>query len=369
MRILVANSSLNKNKPLIRLLDPLVGNFEFSVCSSDRFFASSFSGGTAAFFGPKAGGWGDLSFLPFIILAWPFYFVWLFWKRFKGKVAGILCCDTNEKLLLTFSARILGMKVLWLEAPDKKYHRWSPSTWALILFSNLSSVAGFTSASLKNLLSLGFKKSSLVFVPPAGEWDYARQDDLFSELAVSEKPRFFFKNFSIGTVVDFSDRGHFESLLKALKNCSNIIPNIRLVVIGSGSERRGLNWLSKKLGIESKVWFVGEQEDLVKWFDSFDLFLSLSAKPNLFDLEMVLLAMSRGIPSAVFKHESFDDFIADGDTGLVIASASAEELAKRLIDIEPDKELLKSVGENGKSLVESRLNRRNQSSILASLLE
>ncbi len=369
MKVLVFNSFASKNKPLVRLLNPLLSIAELVVFSSDRLFITAFPTSSSFFFGPRSGGWNDLIFFLFAIISWPVYWLWLVLKAFKHRPGAILLCGVNEKILLTLPAKIMRLKVIWLEFPDRKYSRWSPSTWFLVVFSRMASVAGFTSSSLNDLLAAKFKKDNLVFLPPAGEWDYARQDDLFSELAVSEKPRFFFKSFSIGTVVDFSDRGYFESLLKAVKNCSNIIPNIRLVVIGSGAERRGLNWLSKKLGIENKVWFVGEQEDLVKWFDSFDLFFSLTAKPNLFDLEMVLLSMSRGIPAAVFKHPSYDDFIVDKDTGLVMETFSAGELSKRLIDIEADKNLLKSVGVGGKALIESRFNRGNQTKILASLFE
>jgi glycosyltransferase involved in cell wall biosynthesis len=152
-----------------------------------------------------------------------------------------------------------------------------------------------------------------------------------------------------------------------VKNCSNVIPNIQLVVIGASAERRNLNWLSKKLGIEKKVWFVGEQEDLIKWFDSFDLYFSLSNNPNLFDLETALLAMSRGVPVVVFHHGAFQDFISDGESGFIVEPGKVEALTGKLIDIEPDKHLLKKVGLMGQSLVLERLNRKAQVEKLKSL--
>jgi glycosyltransferase involved in cell wall biosynthesis len=369
MKILVINTLKGRNKPLVGLLNALSSRFVLDVRSSDEFLAGSFPGGRKVLFGPAAGGAFDLLFYPFAAVLWPAYFLWLFFAKLRGRFEALLCIGENEKVLLTLPSRILGLKVLWLELPERRHARWSLSTWLLAWFSRFARVVCFTSASMASLADTGFKRENLVVLPPAAESEYAHQDDIFSELAAADKPRTFFKSFSIGTVVDFSDRGHFETLLKAVKNCSNIIPNIQLVVIGSSRERRNLNWLSRKLGIESKVWFVGEQRDLVKWFDSFDMYFALSSDPNLFDLETALLAMSRGVPTAVFKHGNFDDFLVDGQTGLVMEERDADSLAKKIIDVEPDKRFLERLGANAKDLVDGRLNRKNQVDILVKLFE
>ncbi len=369
MKILVANSLARKNKPLVALLRSLAGHFDLVVRSSDVFFFSSFPGGKKMNFGPSAGGWGDLLFFPWVLISWPFYFIWLLIAVFRGRLKSLICVGANEKVILTLPARLFRLRVFWLEMPDAAYSRFSVSTWLLSWLSRLAVAVCFTSSSLSERVSLGFGRDNVAVLPPAPEADYARQDDIFSKLAVSDKPKVFFKKFSIGTVVDFSDCGHFETLLKAVKNCSNVIPNIQLVVIGSSSQRRNINWLSKRLGIESRVWFVGEQGDLVRWFDDLDLYFSLSDRPNLFDLETALLAMSRGVPAVVFDGERFSDFIADGQTGFVVGSGTEETLTKRLIDIESDKSLLKKVGDGGRLLVEQRLNRRNQVEMLTNLFK
>jgi glycosyltransferase involved in cell wall biosynthesis len=263
----------------------------------------------------------------------------------------------------------MGLKVVWLELPEERCADFSTTTYLAAVFSKLASVVVFNSESLADRQRFGFCKSRLFSLPPAPDDGYARQDDIFSELAVSDKPRVFFKKFSIGAVMDFSGRTSFELLLKAIKNCSNVIPNIQLVVIGPSAERRNLNWLAKKLGIEKNVWFVGEQADLVKWFNDLDLFFSLASRPSLYDLENALLAMSRGVPAAVFYQKAFQDFIVDGQTGLVVESMTVDDLARKLIDVEADKKLLAWIGANGQILTKERFNRKNQATMLARLFE
>ena len=369
MKILVANSFKNKNKPIRSLLKACEPAFDFLIRASDDFFVKSFTNGKRAYFGPATDSWTEPLFFLFAIISWPFFFFWLFFLKINAKIGTLICVNTNEKLLLTLWARLLGLKVIWLELPEKKYKSIFPSTWFLCLFSRLAKMAFFTSLSMEERIKSGFCKKNQNYLSSGPDLEYALQENLFSELAVSDKPYRFFKNFAIGTVVDFSDRGHFETLLRAIKNCSNIIPNIQLVIIGASAERRNLNWLSKKLGIEKKVWFVGEQENLIKWFDSFDLYFSLSANPNLFDLETMLLAMSRGVPAAVFKHGSFRDFISDGDSGFVAEAGNAESLASKLIDIEPNKNLLKKVGSTGQASVLQIFNRRHQAEELIKMIK
>lgn len=368
-RVLIANSLLDGNKPISALFKALSGRFEFLVWATDDFFAEKFPGAEKFYFGPLATGFLAPFFLLFAVIAWPFYFLLLLLRKAKGGIGAVVCVGQKEKILLTWPSCLCGIKVIWLERVEEKYPKFSLLTWLLLVFSRAARIAVFTSSSAKKLVAAGFKDKNITDLSLGVDLDYTHQDNLFSELAVSGKPFRFFKNFSIGTVVDFTDRGQFENLLKAVKGCSNIIPNIQLVVIGSSRERRNLNWLSKKLGIEKLVWFVGEQDDLVKWFDSFDLYFSLANNPNLFDLETALLAMSRGVPPVVFRHEAFSDFINDAETGFIAEGGDVEGLTGKLIDIEPDKKLLKRVGANSQSLVFNRFSRIRQADLLAKLIE
>lgn len=368
-KILIANSLRSGNKPLSALIKALIGRFDLAVWAADSFFVDRFPGAKKSYFGPPAAGAGSVLFILFCVFSWPVYFFLILWQRIRKQIAAVVCLGKNEKILLTLPARLCGAKVLWLEGVEERYHKFSPTTWLLIVFSRLAQVVVFTSSSAQNLSISGFKAKNIVNLSLGVDLDYAHQDNLFSELAVSDKPYRFFKNFSIGTVVDFGDRGQFENLLKAIKSCSNIIPNIQLVVIGASRERRNLNWLSKKLGIEKLVWFVGEQDDLVKWFDSFDLYFSLASNPNLFDLETALLAMSRGVPAVVFRHPAFADFISEGETGFIAEAGDVEALTRKLIDIEPDKKLLKRVGANSQNLVFQNFGRRQQAELLVKLIE
>jgi glycosyltransferase involved in cell wall biosynthesis len=78
--------------------------------------------------------------------------------------------------------------------------------------------------------------------------------------------------------------------------------------------------------------------------------------------------MSREVPVAVFHHGAFEDFIRDGESGFVFETGNIDFLTGKLIDIEPDKGLLKKIGSRGQALVSERLNRRLQAEELIKLI-
>jgi glycosyltransferase involved in cell wall biosynthesis len=364
MKTLVISSAKIKNKPVINLLRSAAEKMDISVSSKDKTLSGSFPSGGKMFTGPDSQFLFGLPFIFYAIVLWPIYLIYLSVKKFKDKVEAIVCLNDNEKILLALPAKILGLKNIWLFFPEKTKTGSRTALFLLARLSILATTGCFTTPSMNFLINKGFKKERVFFLPPSADLDYAHQENIFAKIATNSRPHTF---FSIGAVVNFSDKTYFESLLKAIDSCQNSIPNIRLIIIGSDSERRNLNWLSQRMGIEKRVWFVGAQDDLIKWFNDFDIYFSLSSEPNLFDLETALLAMSRGVPTAVLRHESFSDIIKDNETGFTFETSNFEGLAEKLKTIEENRKLLKNVGENGKTLTYEKMNRNIQTKAFINL--
>jgi len=196
-----------------------------------------------------------------------------------------------------------------------------------------------------------------------------QQDNLFSSLAKADKPYSFYKNFTVGAAVMPGDRRRLEILLQAVKGCVNFIPNFRLVVIGLGPENGNLNWLIKNLGLERRVWLVGEQKNLLQWFDDLDLYVVLAENPSLADLEKALAAASRGLPLVGFPSANLSEVIVEGRNGFTNEINNANALTQKIIALESDERGRKILGENGQRLVLENFDRQKQLKRLKEILE
>jgi len=75
------------------------------------------------------------------------------------------------------------------------------------------------------------------------------------------------------------------------------MPNLRLWMVGDGSERKALESLASELGIDSQITFWGQQLDVAPFFSAADAFIMSS---NSEGLPMSLLqAFSLGLPAIV----------------------------------------------------------------------
>jgi glycosyltransferase involved in cell wall biosynthesis len=99
----------------------------------------------------------------------------------------------------------------------------------------------------------------------------------------------------IGTVAALRAEKALGRLLRAVALLP-IEPPVRLVVVGEGPERPGLEALAAELGLAGRTLFAGHVEDPVGWYRGFDLF-ALSSDTEQMPLS-VLEAMAAGLPVA-----------------------------------------------------------------------
>jgi N-acetyl-alpha-D-glucosaminyl L-malate synthase BshA len=108
----------------------------------------------------------------------------------------------------------------------------------------------------------------------------------------------------------------------------------RLVMVGDGPDRPAAERQAVMMGLMEQVDFVGEQQDLVPWLSSADLFLLPSSQES-FGLA-ALEAMACGVPVIASRVGGIPEVIADGWTGVLADPADADGMAREALRLLQD---------------------------------
>lgn len=144
-------------------------------------------------------------------------------------------------------------------------------------------------------------------------------------------------------------KGH-SYLLKAFARVVAKHP-CRLVILGQGEERQALETLTRELGIEKEVAFLGFQTNPFKYLARADLFV-LSSLWEGFSL-VIVEAMVCGIP-IVSTHcpSGPDEIITDGENGLLVPVADEEAMAEAILQLLNDKDFATKLAQAGRKWAE-----------------
>lgn len=156
------------------------------------------------------------------------------------------------------------------------------------------------------------------------------------------------EGFVVMTVARLENVKGIEYLIKAfdLLRFDPAKAGSNLLIIGDGSERKNLEGLTKQLGLEDKVKFVGQipPEGIPEYLAMADCFVLPSLKEG-FGIA-VLEAMATGVPVVASKVGGILDIIEDGKNGLLTEPGNPEEIAKGIGRIYQDSALRRQLINN-----------------------
>ena len=373
--ILIINSSTDKNQPLINLFTELKQKgHDFYLLSSTTNLYNQFKQknwpAKKIYFGPNLNNkFNAFIFICLLPILYLMYLAYLLYLAHSQRMSTAICLNWNEKIIITPIAKILGIKIIWLELPNMNYKAKNKFLLWLYKF-NFKWVAtvGFTGLTKIQLKQLSLNKGNINIVNPGIKLNqFRRQDTIFNKLAQTNQGNFHRKYFTVGTVTDLDYQQNIETLFRAVKICLTVIPNLQLIVVGDGAEKKSLIWLAKKMGIDSLVWFVGGtnslkqngpvslsqggQAHLKKWLDSFDVFVVASETPSLTDFDTCLRAMAAGLPVIGPSNFGLEDIIEENKTGFLIENNN-EILAQQIIKLQQNKHLRLRLGKEAKERVD-----------------
>ena len=274
-------------------------------------------------------------------------FFWLFFLKIKNKTQVLISTNWPEKILTLLPAKLLGIKTIWLEYPENNYQNinWILK-WYLKLFSQRVLHVCFRKIDKQTLEKTGFKFGLRQINLAINAKQFTRQENIFDSMAKTDKLGRSKKFFTLGTVIDLESKQRLEVVFWAVKKCLTVIPNLQLIVIGDGQERKALSWLAKKMQLDNLVWFVGNQKYLYKWFENLDVYIAACGRTSLSDIHSLLQAGSAKLPIIAQASLNLDDYIINNKNGLLIELDDSESMAQGIIKLKQDRRLRNQLGEN-----------------------
>jgi 1,2-diacylglycerol 3-alpha-glucosyltransferase len=176
------------------------------------------------------------------------------------------------------------------------------------------------SESMRQILSEKYGFSEQVTTIPTGI-DYASYENKDRE---SQKLKFDWKeDIILISVGRLALEKNWKTLLTAAAEVMHKHPNVRLVILGEGSEHKGLRKQALALGIAERVELPGSigPEDVPDYLAAADIFCfaSVTETQGLATLE----AMAAGLPVAAVEASGTSDSVEDGKQGFLTPNDSA----------------------------------------------
>jgi glycosyltransferase involved in cell wall biosynthesis len=143
------------------------------------------------------------------------------------------------------------------------------------------------------------------------------------------------------------EKGH-AVLFKAIPAVAEQVPQATVLVVGDGPEREALAALANRLGIESRIVWMGERggADVQELYRTMDVV----AVPSLFEGfgMSAAEAMAAGRPVVASKVGGLAEVIGEGQTGRLVNVADPQALARALIELLNDSDRASEIGAKGR---------------------
>lgn len=150
----------------------------------------------------------------------------------------------------------------------------------------------------------------------------------------------------VGTATRFEPVKNLPLLLHAFRKVLTARPHTCLVLAGTGSLEQELRGLSRTLGMETSVHFIGLRQDLPDIYGLMDVFVLSSHTEG---ISIALLeAMANGLPTVATAVGGNPEVVLHGETGFLVPAGDDGAMAERLLQLLGTSRMADYMGRNGR---------------------
>jgi L-malate glycosyltransferase len=156
------------------------------------------------------------------------------------------------------------------------------------------------------------------------------------------------KTIVIGSVKPLELIYNCDVLIKSFSVLAKKYDHLKLLMVGEGSERQNLEKLAKDLNIQRSVVFLGRvpYSQISNYFNMIHILANLSEYESFGVSVIEAMACEKAV--VVTDTGGLKDVVCDDSVGLKVPVADVEETARALERLVLNKEMCKTIGENGR---------------------
>lgn len=304
-----------------------------------------------------------VSKLAIILFPFTFFFIyirlsWLLLRyRLFYKVDVLYCMSLNEKLLATIPARILGIRVYWVE--HLLIERWllqNPFRFLYIWMSRFVRVIAVSHAVKTQLENLGVREKNLHVIYngiDVNEFQEIAMPSKIAHLAIDEIQNDRYP--VVGTMSRLAPEKGIRYLLQAAERVITNMPRALFVIIGEGPERRYLEDLARKLGIYDHIFFLGflPHKEALGVVSALDIFTLTPISGESFGIAVAEAMM---LQKSVVATDigGISEVVEDNKTGIIVRSKDVEGISNAIMRLAAYRDESLEMGLRGKARVQDK---------------
>jgi glycosyltransferase involved in cell wall biosynthesis len=264
------------------------------------------------------------------------YWVWLFFSSLrvikKYGIDIVHCHGTKEALVAGLAAKLLRRKLVYTVEGDPNLEiSISPHSYGLLdkLLLKFSWNIGLRLADkivgCSNWMAEHLKKYGFKAVGIPNPIDYERFSSIIAH------------GLNIVCIARFEKAKNIETLVTAASEVLKKKPDVKLVLVGGGSQEKELKELAEKLSISDNVEFHGFRPDIEKILEEGAVFIL----PSIYEpFGMVAAeALASGLPIIVSRIGGLREIVRDGVNGFSFNPRDWRELSRKILLLLEDQKL------------------------------
>ena len=194
-----------------------------------------------------------------------------------------------------------------------------------------------------NIFKEKYNPDKKINIIPTG-MDIERFSNIDKEEVEKLRKKYKLENsFVVGSVSRLGKEKSVDKLIIEFAKLIDKIPNIKLLLVGDGPDKKLLKDLVKELDIEDYVVFVGkvEIENIQNYYHLMDVFSTFSTTET--QGLTVLEALSSKVPVVAIKDDSFEGSVKNNENGYLFSKN--EDFTNYVYKIYSDKKLYKKLSD------------------------